>query len=376
MYTFSKAGAFDHAWKRFKERPFFLMGVFVLSAVLLSISGYFAERSGTGSAVLATNIIDFVLSIVLSMGVTQITLRIHDGVDTHYPDLFEPLALFWKYLAVTVLTGVIVLIGLLLFIIPGIIAALAISFAPYLVIDKKMGPIEALHESIRITHGHRWNLFVFSVLLLAVNVLGALFLGLGLLITVPVSALALVYVYRWLLTPDEARAVRVSLLSKVIASIVVVCACIAAIGGIFALSTQQPSESTTPTAQSMELERAQQRDAQRYAAVDAIARAASRYYEQYDRYPTMLSELVPAYLPSVPTDPVTAEPYAYSAYAPELDFEVCAFLEVDPAGIVCEYGLDDDAYAGHSDDEALPESDDAANFDDDEVVWPPQGGFE
>jgi uncharacterized membrane protein len=55
-----------------------------------------------------------------------------------------------------------------------------------------------MKESKRITHGYKWPLLGFIFVLALVNLLGALALGVGLLVSVPVSTLALVHAYRTL----------------------------------------------------------------------------------------------------------------------------------------------------------------------------------
>ncbi|MDP2650173.1 MAG: YciC family protein, partial [bacterium] len=220
-FSFSKKEAFRVGWERFKERPFFVIGLFVITTLISTVSGYLVDKANAGPSVaFIFSVIDFAVQAIIGMGLTLILLRVHDNVTTDYSDLFEPIYLFWKYLAMTIIVFVVVIIGLLLFVIPGIIAAIALSFAPYLVIDKGMGPIDAVKESVEMTHGHRWNLFIFALLVAAFNVLGFLLLGVGLLITIPVSALAFVHIYRWLLHPKEESGVVVSWLSKILSAFV------------------------------------------------------------------------------------------------------------------------------------------------------------
>jgi uncharacterized membrane protein len=83
-------------------------------------------------------------------------------------------------------------------IIPGIIWGMMYVFTPFIVIDRGMKPFEALRESRRITNGHKWQLLLFFLVLGGVNILGALCILIGLLVTVPISGLATVYAYRYL----------------------------------------------------------------------------------------------------------------------------------------------------------------------------------
>lgn len=331
MATFSKRDAFMFGWERFKERPFFLIGLFVFTT-LISVFTSALIDAATGSARFVFNVLDFAIQIVLNMGLTLIVLRVHDSVETGYMDIFEPLHMFWKYLSATILTFIIVFFGLLLFIVPGIVAMIALAFTSYLIIDRNLGPIEAITESMRITHGHRWNILLFGLSLLVFNILGALLFGVGLLVTIPVSALATVYVYRWLLNPPIDAPVRVSSLTKALAALVVA---VLIIGGGIALVSLAITSMQENTASEV------LRDTQRKTDLAFIKFGADAYYSEAGVYPASLEMLVPEYLPALPQDPQTGASYNYLVYEDGSNFEACAPLETDPfGGVYCEFGID------------------------------------
>jgi uncharacterized membrane protein len=97
----------------------------------------------------------------------------------------------------------VVAFGLVLLIVPGIILAIKYVFYDYLIIDKELGPLEALRESSRITGGVKWQLFIFMLLVFLINFAGILFFGVGLLLTIPATTIATAYVYRRLLARVE-----------------------------------------------------------------------------------------------------------------------------------------------------------------------------
>jgi uncharacterized membrane protein len=78
----------------------------------------------------------------------------------------------------------LVILGFFLLIIPGIIVACRLSFVPYIVMDKKLDPIDAVELSWRLTKGHGWKIFfmgltsffiiIFGLILLIVGVFPAL----------------------------------------------------------------------------------------------------------------------------------------------------------------------------------------------------------
>jgi uncharacterized membrane protein len=69
-------------------------------------------------------------------------------------------------------------------------------FTTFIVVDRELGPIEAMKESYRITRGHKWDLLGLVYVLIIVAVFGLVALVVGLLVSIPVCTLALVHTYR------------------------------------------------------------------------------------------------------------------------------------------------------------------------------------
>lgn len=172
----------------------------MLGLILTWAAGAVDQSSGT--TVTGISIVLFLvvlgLSTLIDMGITAFILRAHDDV-THVSlmALWHPQP-FLNYLAAAILVGLVVICGLILLIIPGIILMLMFAFVKFIVIDRNLGPIEAMRESARITHGHRLELLLLFLALLGLNVLGLIALIVGLLVTGPISMLALAHAYRTL----------------------------------------------------------------------------------------------------------------------------------------------------------------------------------
>ena len=104
--------------------------------------------------------------------------------------------MFVSFFLAGLLMGILVLGGLILLVIPGIYVAIKLQFTPILVADKGLGPVGAVKASWELTKGKWFKLFVFDLLVAGINILGAIALGVGLLFTIPLSAIAFVYLYR------------------------------------------------------------------------------------------------------------------------------------------------------------------------------------
>ncbi|MDP1710613.1 MAG: DUF975 family protein [candidate division WWE3 bacterium] len=146
----------------------------------------------------------YVVSFWMQLGVMVICLKFLDGQKPTLSNLFPLGRKLGKCFAASLLAGLAVFFGLLLFIVPGVILGIMFGFSIYLILDRDRGVFEALSESARITKGARLNLFLFNLVLFGVILLGAIPLGLGLLWAVPTGLVASAYVYRSLLSQEYA----------------------------------------------------------------------------------------------------------------------------------------------------------------------------
>ena len=100
------------------------------------------------------------------------------------------------WVGASIIAGVAIVMGLVLLIVPGIIMMLRLWFVGYVLVDERTGPIDAIQRSWDITRGHTMDLLVFFLVLVGLNLLGAVCLGIGLLVTIPMSGLAMAFIYR------------------------------------------------------------------------------------------------------------------------------------------------------------------------------------
>lgn len=201
MHAISIRECVSYGWEILKKRPLVVIGAMVLTMLINGIiSSVFTPAEGTpfSLTVLVMGLVSGAIGILTELGLVTFTLRAHDAVErVQLKDLWNPKP-FVYYLAGQIVVGFIVVIGIILLIVPGVIAALGLMFTSYLIVDKGRGPLEALKESWHLTKGHKLTLFLLVLALTGLNILGLLALVVGLLVTIPVSMLALVHAYRTL----------------------------------------------------------------------------------------------------------------------------------------------------------------------------------
>ena len=201
---FSPGDALRFGWETFKKRPWFYIGAMVILAVAnigVGILSGAVDSIAGGSyeePTLLGNLVSYLLGVLISMGMTAFFLAAHDNPQAvDFATLWHP-SPYWKFFATSVLASIAVAVGLVLLIVPGLIAMVLFMFSTFLVIDRGLGPIEALKASMEMTKGNRLPLFGFILLCMLIILIGVLALGVGLLVAAPIVGLGFAYAYRLL----------------------------------------------------------------------------------------------------------------------------------------------------------------------------------
>lgn len=122
-------------------------------------------------------------------------LKAARGDKLEIKDMFAAFRNYWNAVLANLLVGVIVAIGTVLLIVPGIIFACKLAFVPYLVVDRKMGVIEAVKESWCMTNGHAWQVFLIGLLAIPISIAGLICFGVGIVIAMMWVSLAFASLY-------------------------------------------------------------------------------------------------------------------------------------------------------------------------------------
>ncbi len=131
----------------------------------------------------------------LSFGVSFAYLKAAKGERLEIKDMFEAFQNYWNAVLASLLTGVIVGIGFLLLIVPGIIFACKLAFVPLLVVEWKMDAIAAVKESWRMTDGHALEVFAIGLLAIPIFIAGFICFGVGVIISIMWVSLAIASLY-------------------------------------------------------------------------------------------------------------------------------------------------------------------------------------
>lgn len=90
---------------------------------------------------------------------------------------------YWNAVIAGLVMGIVIILGFLMLIVPGIIFACRLTFVPYLIIDEKMEAMEALKTSWAMTKGHGWTIFGMALLAFLIVIAGLIVLFFGVIIS-------------------------------------------------------------------------------------------------------------------------------------------------------------------------------------------------
>jgi uncharacterized membrane protein len=135
------------------------------------------------------------LSMFLYPGFVVAGLKAVRGAKVEFTDLFAGLQRPGAILACSVLGGIATALGLLLLVLPGILVALALSQATFLIFDRGMGGLDSLKASWKLMAGYRWSFFLLVLAIIGINILGVLALCIGFFVTAPLTAVVLAVFY-------------------------------------------------------------------------------------------------------------------------------------------------------------------------------------
>jgi len=216
------------AWELAKRNIWVLFGftavqflfIFLITVLLTAI---FGGASGTG--VLLQNVILSLFDAFFAVAFYQVFLKLIDeDTNPEFPDFIPNLVKAINFLIVKLIIGLILVFVIavissvyfinspeidtsnpfswdllpvfILIAIPIIFLTIRMCFVVCFIVDQESGSLESISQSWAITKGHFWFVSLLFLVMLGLNILGAMALFVGLLFTVPFSSLILIIAYR------------------------------------------------------------------------------------------------------------------------------------------------------------------------------------
>lgn len=220
--------AVSSAWKVFKKNWKFLVPALIATIAIMFVL-QFLQTTVEGKRILAlvVSVIAIIVGIMITLGWSKIVLKLVHNHETVWQDFKTDTKTWLSFFLARLLIGIFMFAAIIIFAFPiswaigsivaglilpailsiilslsGIILIIWLSvrymFISFIAVEKKLNAWKMLSESSQLAKGHIIQLFIFWLLLILVNVIGALLVFVGLLVSVPVSMIATGYVYEHL----------------------------------------------------------------------------------------------------------------------------------------------------------------------------------
>ncbi|MBI5037818.1 MAG: hypothetical protein HZC01_03915 [Candidatus Kerfeldbacteria bacterium] len=185
--------AIGFGWASIKKDFWYLIALSVIVAVVNGFPSMIDNDNNT------LGLLGLLLSAWITSGMLRIVIDYVRGTKRELTDVFTQTKYFLRVFLGMIFLGIIFVVGLVLFIIPGIYLALKYSFTMYFIVDKDMSITDAMKASAHMTSGIKGSLFGLAMASFGVFILGAIAFGIGIFVAIPIVWLAYGYVYNSLL---------------------------------------------------------------------------------------------------------------------------------------------------------------------------------
>ena len=186
-----------------------LGAAFVYAVITGAINGMqwgAQNHSGVGSpnTPISTllSIVGYFVGLLLGGGLLKMSINTVRTGRTELADMFNVGDVLLNLWLAGILTGIATAVGLCFCLLPGIYIGIGLSFTQMIIVDQKVGAIEAMGKSWAAVTPQWLSMFVLGFVLGLVALLGLLALVVGLLVAVPVIYVTLAVVYRDLFLKD------------------------------------------------------------------------------------------------------------------------------------------------------------------------------
>lgn len=188
------------SWKFTKSQIWVLAGMFLAYCVVTGILNLI-----TSSSYVLNLLVQLIIGSLFTLGFIRNMFQTMDGEEPQFSAYGQEARKFLHYLVANILYSIIVCIGIVLLIIPGIYLAIRLQFfQQYIVSEERCSAIDALKKSWELTQGQAMPLFLLALVQIGLTLLGLILLVVGLFVAIPLIVMMQCYVFRQL-TMDNSQ---------------------------------------------------------------------------------------------------------------------------------------------------------------------------
>jgi len=200
LTSLSVGEVFGKAWEFAKSHFVDIFIVIIITAFATGIpSGIVDILFGRSAIASLLRLVLAVWNAYVSLGVMKYMIALIRGKKMDYMEIFNNMDKFGTFILVYFILAIGVGLGLVFFIIPGVIIGLMYGMSILLVADGKANGLEAFNMSAKMMEGHKMELFIYMIVTGVAVLVGLLFFIIPGLVAVMVSAVGFYMMYEYLL---------------------------------------------------------------------------------------------------------------------------------------------------------------------------------
>lgn len=141
-------------------------------------------------------LVAYIVQYIIYAGLYKMSLNAYNGQKADTSAYKMPLATYVKFIAACIAYCILVWVGLICCIIPGIIIGVRLMFTPFILLDEPETELtEAFKKSWVMTSGNFWSLFGLLIVALLINVVGFVCCCIGVIFTAVMAVFMMVIAY-------------------------------------------------------------------------------------------------------------------------------------------------------------------------------------
>jgi len=180
----SVGSVYGFGWERMKKFFLDLFLITLIVGVVLMPLGMIQSLDGRntpGGVLLRIFSLAYWLLLFapIDYGSAFVFLKSAKGEKFEVKDMFLSFENYLNVVLAKLLVTAVITLGLFLLIVPGIIFACKLAFVKYLVLERKMDPVEAVKMSWKMTEGHALKIFLMGLLAIPISIAGLICLFVG-----------------------------------------------------------------------------------------------------------------------------------------------------------------------------------------------------
>jgi len=191
-------------WKALLSQIWLLAGLTIGITIIISLLFIFAVPA-KGETLRMSGIVVFAICFFLCgifyMGFLKNCFQTLDGEEAQFSAYGQVSRKIIEFIVAYIILSIIVFVGTLFLVIPGIYLALRLQFFVAAMVEDNAGIFESLKRSWDITRGYTLDLFVLSLISIAIFMIGMIAFLAGIFVAAPMTELIYCATYRKLTSP-------------------------------------------------------------------------------------------------------------------------------------------------------------------------------